>query len=49
MKSNAGKIIADKNIRVSTDTKQKLDQIGTKNQSYDQVVRQLLVEYQVQD
>jgi len=46
MKSKkTGKIIADTCIRVSTETKTELTRIGAKNQTYDQVLREILLEY----
>jgi len=46
MKSpKTGKIIADKLIRVSSELKLDLDRIGAKNQTYDQVLREILLEY----
>lgn len=46
MKSKySGRIIADTSIRISSEAKLELTKIGTKNQSYDQVIHELILEY----
>lgn len=46
MKSkHTGRIIAETNIRLSSEAKLELTKLGSKNQSYDQIIRELILEY----